>query len=235
MEKDKLQLYLEQLQNERQKIRKELLVAVDMTDYKEKISEYSYEQLQKEIQIIRDKQVLNYYIVSRGDIEEKRLNIQNCPDEKARICARKTLAILNKFINDELNKFTKDFSLSWKYINDEFIKTTMCPDYVSDKPKKMTIPFADKLNSNGIRAYQKYLMIIDQALGFGNGLEKAVRIAIDVERDLDKELNREDFYTDFFLASAVNTIYKNLAKEKCISNRIKELGNVKKEEEIQTK
>ncbi len=55
MEKDKLQLYLEQLQNERQKIRKELLVTVDMTDYKEKISEYSYEQLQKEMQIIRDK------------------------------------------------------------------------------------------------------------------------------------------------------------------------------------
>lgn len=211
-----------------------LSVAVNMTEYQKKIESYSYEQLQAEKQKIMDKQSLNYIIVGINNFEERRLNIQDSPDEKNRIYVRKKVAMANRIINAKLNKFATDFSSYWTYINDEFVKTTLCPDYATAKLEKKTVPLADKLNLKGLVAYKRYLMLISKELDKLPNFKMAVQVALDVEQDLDKEFDREDFYTRFFLPNKIDTIYKNLVKEKCINDRMKQLGNVKKAESQET-
>lgn len=216
-----------------------LAFAVNVTDYQKKIESFDYDKLQAEKQKILDKENLNYTCVGINNFEVKRLNIQNSPDEKNRIYVRKKVAMANRIINAKLNEYATDFSSYWQYINDEFIKTTSSPDYASAKLEKKTVPLADKLNLKGLVAYKRYLMLVAKELDKLPNFKMAVQVALDVEKDVDKNFDREDFFTRFFLPSNIDTIYKNLIREKCVNDKMKQLGNIKEaesqEKETETK
>ena len=61
----------------------------------------------------------------------------------------------------------------------------------------------------------------------------AVQNALDAEIEYDQDLNRDKFYTRYFLPQSIDSIFKNLMKEKIVDNRLKELGNVAKAEKTE--
>lgn len=212
-----------------------LSFAVNMTDYSKKIENYSFEELQAEKQKILDKQNLNYIYAGFDSFEIHRLNIQDSPDEKNRIYVRKKIALLTKIISAKLNQYVVNFASYWKEINNEFLETTSSPDYVTAVLEGKEVAFADKLNLKGLVAYKRYLGFLCDNLNKYQSFKMAVNDALNAEIEVDESFDREKFFTRFFLPNSIDTIYKNLVKEKCLNNRIKQLGNLKHAETAEMK
>ena len=136
--------------------------------------------------------------------------------------------MLSKIISGQLSNFAVDYASYWKYINDEFLKTTSDPDYVTARLQGKTVPFADKLNLQGLTAYKRFLVVLSDNLEKTPFFQFAVQNALDAEIEYDKDFNRDKFYTRYFLPQSIDPIFKNLMKEKIVDNRLKELGNVAK-------
>lgn len=211
--------------------------AVNMTDYKKKIEDFDYDKLQAERQKLLDKQCLNYIympIVTRYEV--KRLNISDNPEEKNRIYLRKKVTMAIKDINAKLDDYVVDFSSCWRYFNEEFLKTTSNPYIATATLEKKSVPTSDRLGLMGLRAYYHFLLFLGDAIEmYPSNFEFATQLALEKEQDVDAKFNRDEFFTRLFLPNNIDAIYKNLAREKCLNDRIKELGNVKKAEETQTK
>lgn len=204
-----------------------LTVAINMQDYKNKIKDYDFAKLEKEKQKIEDSLNVNYIQMGVGMYFSNKKNIANDPDEKNRIYVRKKVSIVVKIISGQLSKTAVDFASYWKYINDEFLKTTSDPDYVSAKLQGKNVPFADKLNLQGLVAYKRYLILLSDSLEKIPFFKMAVQVALDAECDADRDMHRENFYTRSFLPNDIDAIFKKLMKEKIVSERMKELGNTK--------
>ena len=208
-----------------------LVFALDMTDYQKKIENYDFDKLTAEKQKILGRMDVSYIHMGFGTFSTEKLNIANDPDEKNRIYVRKKVAMISKIISGQLADYAVDFAPYWRYINEEFLKTTCDPDYVTARLQGKTVPFADKLNLQGLTAYKRYLLLLSE------NLEKmmpyfqiAVQNALEVEMDVDQNLDRDHFYTRYFLPQNIDAVFKNLMKERAINKRIKEVGNVKKQE-----
>lgn len=215
--------------------------AVNMTDYQNKIENYDYDKLQTERQKLLDKQCLNYiYMPIVSEYEVKRLNISDSPEEKNRIYLRKEVAMAIKDVNAKLNAYVDDFSSCWRYFNEEFLKTTSNPYIATVTLEKKSVPISDRLGLMGLRAYYHFLLFLGDALEiYPSNFKIAAQLALEKEQDVDTKFDRDKFFTRFFLPNDIDAIYKNLAREKCLNDRIKQVGNVKKadgqEKETETK
>ena len=210
-----------------------LTVSINMNDYQKKIENYDFNKLLAEKEKILNKQNVSYTYVSLGSYYTQQINISENPDEKNRIYVRKKVAMLSKIISGQLSSFAVDYASYWKYINDEFLKTTSDPDYVTARLQGKTVPFADKLNLQGLTAYKRFLVVLSDNLEKTPYFNFAVQNALDAEIEYDQDLNRDKFYTRYFLPQSIDSIFKNLMKEKIVDNRLKELGNVAKAEKTE--
>lgn len=218
-----------------------LKFAVDMTNYQKKIENYDYDKLQAERQKLLDKQCLNYiYMPINTRFEIYRLNISDSPEEKNRVYLRKEVAMAIKDVNAKLNAYVDDFSSCWRYFNEEFLKTTSNPYIATATLEKKSVPLSDRLNLLGLRAYYHFLLFLGDTLEmYPSNFKIAAQLALEKEQDADIEFKRDKFFTRFFLPNDIDAIYKNLAKENCINEKMKQVGNVKKadnqEKETETK
>lgn len=211
-------------------------VAVNMDDYKNKIAGFDFEQLEAEKQKIRKNMNVPYIHLQIGSdakthIVYENLNIADDKDERERILLRKKVAVISSVISGQLNKFTTDFASNWNYINTEFLKSTSDPSYVSARLQGKSVPFANKLSLLGLKAYKKYLILLSDCIGKMPHFNMAVHQALFLETKMDQEVGRFGFYTRYFLPNNIDSIYKNLVREKIINATMKQFGDVKKTNE----
>ena len=205
----------------------EYVVALNMNDFKKKIDEYDLEKLMHEKDKILKRLSVPYIYMSLNSYYREDVNIAKDSDEQNRIYVRKKVAMIIGIINAKLNEYTNDFSSCWKTINGRFEESTYSPTYASVKLEGKTVPFADKLNLQGLIAYKRYLLFLCDGLNKIGSLDAEAVIALGKEKEVDKELNREDFYTRYFLPHNINSIFKNLTKIRIVNERLTELENIK--------
>ena len=212
-----------------------LNVALDMREYKEKLEKMNIKQLLAEKEKVRNRLKVNYIVVGDYYYGVSEVNIADDPVERDRILLRKKVSIIAKVISGQLNKYTVDFALYWKEINDAFLRTTLHGNYVTAVLRGKSIPFADKLSVKGLTEYKKYLLVLSDNLEKMDNFKWAVRDAIDTECAAFDEILRNKFYTKKFLPASIDAVYKNIAKSKAVEDQIAKVGTIERKDEAMEK
>lgn len=217
--------------------KEKLIIPINMTDYQKKINDYSFEQLTAEKEKIAKKLNVSYIYVDPllQRFETTRANIATAPEEKNRIYVKRKVEALIVYINSLLKKDIDDYSEFWRTLNDKFSESTNYHTISAIRIPGKRSPFANRLSLSGLTAYKRFLFFVSEQLELGADYSPAIKIAIEQEKDVDKNLDREKFFTRFFLPNNIDAIFKNLMKDKMINDKMKEIGNVKKVETIETK
>lgn len=210
--------------------REKITISLNMSEYISKIEEMPYDMLKKEYEKIKDRLKVTYTVLGKGYYIDKEINIANNPDELNRIFVRKEVSAISKIISGQLLEFSKNnFDIYWKHINDTFMSTTNHPQYADADIGQKNIPFANRLNVNGLLAYKRYLLALSDSIKHNTHLLVAITEASNEELYYDEEkLDRSDFYTNYFLPQNTEVALKNVAKLRIVREQMKKVGNYQK-------
>ena len=197
---------------------------LDLADYESKLDEMSRLDLVYEKARLAERMDMKYLKLYEYDVKEQVENISENAEEKERIFLRHRLKFIIKMINSELKKkFVQDYSSTWHEVNKNFDISSFKP-FFAEKVLEKTVTFADRLSTEGMKAYKNYLLFLHDNLSNKNlDVEDCIGKAIIEEMKVDNgELNRGNFFSRNVIIES-EKLTKTILKERLIDKKIKEL------------
>ncbi|MBO7508534.1 MAG: hypothetical protein J6T39_02705 [Clostridia bacterium] len=221
--------------------------SINLTEFEQGLAGLTKEALLKEQEKLNKKIKLQYIVVNPVlpvyHVEE--VNIADNPEQKNRVWLRKNVAFATGVLSGifkEIGVSSEEFSGFMGYVRDKFLETVYVPHIAEITLKGKTVPLADKLTMSGLKAYRRYLLFLCDNLehscyvkGGDNSMDFQIAVvdALAKEMEVDDDLNREQFFTTYFLPKSVDACYKNMLKEKTISEKLKKDFGFEKQSNVE--